>query len=273
MLADGELDQRQRADYWHEAFTFTPQMQQRVRPGKPLAIMTLIDIERRGNTALISSTAAIEQISVDGRRVYTRPPDLGAGYLTSQSPGVGGSLREQRKLPLDDGSNSVSITWTCTVGEPDVDPSTAETYDSRWTIERTFQVEVVPEPQPMVRWVSDPDISKTIQKNTSISRIVPQIDQTSPSLYVSIHMDPSPVALAMDVLLSAEGTETHLFYITQPAGQGSQDPGDVVRLDATPTEATIILRPSDDALGTLEADEVFGGELRFPITIAWPQDE
>ncbi len=273
MAADGHVGEQQLAVYWRQAFTITPRMQQKVRPGKPVAIMASTGTDRRGNSAPITYSVAIEQISVEGGRTSTRSPGVSAGYATSQGIGRGGSTSTQSTLSLKPGPNSVTITWSCTVAGPDVNPSISETYFSRWTIEKTFQVEVVPEPLPLVSWVSDADTARYLRENTSISRVAPQIDETSPSLYVSVRIESPPVAMAMDVLLSVEGQETHLFYLTQPAAQGPKDSGGVVRLDATPANGIIILRPSEDALGILEADEVFGEELRFPITISWPAEE
>ena len=274
MGADGHLADEQLAVYWRQAFTITPHLQKRVRPDKPLAIVVFLAPDRCGDGTSISCSAAMQDIWVNGSRTYSRSPNAGsAGYMTSQRMSGGGSSSTRTQLPPKLGSNTVTITWICSAGEPNVNPSISENFYSRWTVEETFQVEVIAEPDPLVTWISDPEMSRHLNANTSISRVAPQIDETSPSVYVSVRVEAPPVAMAMDVVLSVEGSETHLFYLTLPAGSGPHDSGGVIRLDSTPTDGIVILRPSEDALGILESDEVFGEELRFPITIIWPVDE
>jgi hypothetical protein len=268
----GYLEPDQRSLYWHQAIESSASVQEKIRRGWPVFVELHNTAMRCGNDTRITIEPFVDSIMCEGQLVYKGDPNLKTSWGTSQ--GVGGGLTSgfREQIPLEPGDNHLRIAWRVRIYEGRFTYPSVENLISEWTDTEDLIVRVVPEIEPMVDWVQDPDIVQRVRESVKIDRVQGRTDYgDSPMLEVYIMTQDRPLPMAFDVILLAGDKEHKLYSLTIPSGSGWHGWGGIGALDEKPVRGEIILRPSEDALGTLNVDEVFGEELRFPVTISWPE--
>ncbi len=263
----GYLSDENRGTYLEQIVTPSVKIQQRVHPDKELAIGLEVSPGRSGTKTKYGIAYAIDSVRINGKPGLTGKVS-GFSDWTIFSFGGRMSGTMQQVVKLEPGVNEIETTWRISLMEPGNAGFGRGKTIYEWTGLDLGQTTLVPEGEPLVEWVNDLDLARECRKRFTIELMPARFPIDGHSFYdLKIISQDQPIALAMEIFFITNDQETRIGALTVPAEHGSFGTHYSKAFDSFAFDGQVILRPSEDALSTLNVDRALGVELSFPVEL------
>ena len=265
----GYLTPEEYEKYLRRAISIKGVFQNRVHAGHEVALGLVYALDRGGTKTEIGFRKHLEYLRLNMKRVpldHSNQWNL-VGMFSAKSRLQQTIMRVP--LSLEPGMNEIRLSNVFTILGPNI-PGNGSEPIYKWYIYVDGQVELVPDDEPLVHWVSNTTIVSRFKDDLTIKPVKARHTPDN-RVAISPHIlsKDRPVALAMDVFIKFGDQEHFLYRLSLPPGNKGIGKTWYGGLDAVSDKGTVILRPSEDALSTLNVEEALGVEMVFPITIQW----
>ena len=265
----GYLTPEEYEKYLHRAISIEGVFQNRVHAGHEVALGLVYALDRGGTKSEIGFRKRLEYLRLNMNRVpldHSNQWNLGGMFSARSGPR---QTIMRVPLSLEPGMNEIRLSTVFTILGPQI-PGKGREPVYKWFIYVDGRVKLVPDDEPLVHWVSNTAIVNRFKDDLTIKPVKARHTADN-RVTISPHIlsKDRPVALAMDVFIKFDDQEHFLYRLSLPPGNKGIGKTWYGGLGAVSDNGTVILRPSEDALSTLNVEEALGVEMEFPIAIQW----
>jgi len=242
-VAGGHVSDEDYATYLRQSVSIQAQTRTQAHPNPELPFQLRLATDRGAGISPTFLEVALSNITIDGRPV--EPPGRGYSRMSLQGTDASSTITTRLPLAIGTGDHTIQSTWNIRAIESLNDSAPEIT---AWQHTCTSTINIVPEDEPLVLMIEDPDAARIFRDNCRIVRV--SATRMDGDVYVEVELRSTirPVAVAMDLFLLADGREWYIDSFTMPRQRSHHNM--TLGKDATGLDAravTVELRPSIEA--------------------------